>query len=41
MARTGAIQNSAIAGAYIHGKAGESLTAGASELIEILPFALR
>ena len=41
MARTGTIRNSAIAGAYIHGKAGESLTAGASELIEILPFALR
>jgi hydroxyethylthiazole kinase-like uncharacterized protein yjeF len=41
MARTGAIRNSAIAGAYIHGKAGENLTAGASELIEILPFALR
>ncbi|CAB5075920.1 unannotated protein [freshwater metagenome] len=41
MARTGSIRNSAIAGAYIHGKAGESLTAGASELIEILPFALR
>ncbi len=41
MARTGDIRNSAIAGAYIHGKAGESLTAGASELIEILPFALR
>jgi len=41
MARTGSIRNSALAGAYIHGKAGESLTAGASELIEILPFALR
>ena len=41
MARTGTIRNSAIAGAYIHGKAGESLTAGASELIAILPFALR
>ncbi|NBO09505.1 MAG: NAD(P)H-hydrate dehydratase, partial [Actinobacteria bacterium] len=41
MARTGSIRNSAIAGAFIHGKAGESLTAGASELIEILPFALR
>ena len=41
MARTGSVRDSAVAGAYIHGKAGERLTAGASELIELLPFALR
>ena len=41
MARTGSVRDSAVAGAYIHGKAGERLTAGASELIELLPVALR